>query len=157
MIASPKHDLNTVSRDRIFSGFESVVPVSAEQEDYPCAGEAIGEVKGYKEEHSNLCENPWLPVACAQAFKLASWFIESKVSKTRINYYFSNGIGNLTSVGYSFTHTLENHLRHLDPYGLYLQLFEGHVEGGQRILPFFYWNVLDCMRHLLRQIAYQKK
>ena len=122
---------------------------------YPGAGEAIGEVKEYKEESRDLCENPWAPLASAQGFKLASWFIESKVSKTRINDYFSNGIGNSTSVGYSSMHTLENLLRHLDPYSPYLQWLEGHVEDGQRTLPFFYRNVLDCVRYLLRQIAYR--
>jgi len=133
---------------------DNTYPVAAEQEYYPGAREAIGEVKEYKEECRDLCENPWAPFASAQGFKLASWFIESKVSKTRINDYFSNGIGNSTSVGYSSMHTLENLLRHLDPYSPYLQWLEGHVEDGQRTLPFFYRNVLDCVRYLLRQIAY---
>ena len=59
-----------------------------------------------------------------QGFKLASWFIESKVSKTGINDYFSNRIGNSTSVGYSSMHTLENLLLHMDPYSPYLQWLE---------------------------------
>jgi len=69
-------------------------PVAAEQQDYQGAGEVMGEVKESKEECRDLCKNPWAPLASAQAFKLASWFIESKVSKTRINDYFSNDIGN---------------------------------------------------------------
>jgi len=73
---------------------------------------------------------------------------------TRINDYFSNGIGNLTSVGYSSLHTLENLLGHLHPCSLYLQWLEGHVKDSQRKLPFFYRNVLDCVRYLLHQIAY---
>jgi len=52
-------------------------------------------------------------------------------------------------------HTLENHLRLLDPYSQYLQWFEGQVEDGQRTLPFFYRDVLECIRYLLRQIAYR--
>ena len=133
---------------------DSTPSVAAEQEDYPRAGEAIGEVRGYLEEHSNLCEEPWAPFSCAQACKQASWFIESKVSKTWINEYSSSGIRNSTSVGYSSMHTLENHLQHLDPYAPYLQWFQGHVEDGQRTLPFLNRDVLDCMRYLLRQIAY---
>jgi len=121
---------------------------------YPGAGEAIGEVKEYKEESRDLCENPWAPLASAQGLKLASWFIEHKLSKTRINDYFSNGIGNSTSVSYGSGHTFENLLRHLDPYCPYLQWLEGHVEDDQRTLPFFYRNVLDCVRYLLRKIAY---
>jgi len=134
---------------------DNTYPVAAEQEDYPGAGEAIGEVKEYKEECRDLCENPWAPFASAQGFKLLSWFIESKVSKTQINDYFSNGIGNSTSVGYSSMHMLENLLRHLDPYSPDLQWLEGHVEDGQRTLPFFYRNVLDCVRYLLCLIAYR--
>jgi len=130
-------------------------PVATEQEHYPGAGEAIGEVKEYKKECRNLCENPWAPFASAQGFKLASWFIESKVSKTRINDYISNRIRNSTSVGSSSMHTLQNLLRHMDLYSPYLQRLEGHVEDGQGTLPFFYQNVLDCVRYLLRQIAYR--
>jgi len=76
-------------------------PVAAEQEDYPGAGEAIGEGKEYEEDCRDLCENPWALLASAQGFKPGSWFMERQVSKTRINDYFSNGIGNSTSVGYS--------------------------------------------------------
>jgi len=130
-------------------------PVTAEQEDYPGAGEVIGEVKEYKEECRDLCENPWAPFPSAPGFKHASWFIESKVSKTRINDYFSNGIGDSTSVGYNSMHTLENLLRHLDRYSPYLQWLERHVEDGQRTLPFLYRNLLDCVRYLLRRIAYR--
>jgi len=106
------------------------------------------------EESRDLCENPWAPFASAQGFKLGSWFIESKVSKMQINHYFSNGIGNSTSVSYSSMHTLENLLRHWDPYSPYPQWLEGHPEDGQRTLPFFYRYVLDCLRYLLRQITY---
>ena len=52
-------------------------------------------------------------------------------------------------------HRLENNLRHLDPYGQYLQWFEEKVENNQRTLSFFYRNILDCIRYLLCQIAYQ--
>jgi len=72
------------------------------------------------EECRDFCENPWGPFASAQGFKLASWFIESKGSKTLINDYFSNGIRNPLFVGYSSMHTLENLLRHLVPYSPYL-------------------------------------
>jgi len=94
---------------------------------YPGAGEAIGAVEEYEEEHRNLCENAWAPFTSAERFKLASWFIESKVSKSQMNNYFSNGLGNLASVGYSSMHTLENDLRSFYPYGQYRRWFEGQV------------------------------
>ena len=37
---------------------DSTSSVAAEQEDYPHAWEAIGEVRGYLEERTNLCEGP---------------------------------------------------------------------------------------------------
>jgi len=52
-------------------------------------------------------------------------------------------------------HTLENLLRHLDPYSPYLQWLEGHVEDGQITLPFFYRDVIDCVRYPLHRIAYR--
>jgi len=52
-------------------------------------------------------------------------------------------------------HKVENLLPHLDPYSPYLQWLEGHVEDGQRTLPFFYRNVLLCVSYLLRQIPYR--
>jgi len=50
---------------------------------------------------------------------------------------------------------LENVLQHLDLYSPYLPLLEGHVDDSQSRLPFFYRNVLDCVRYLLRLIAYR--
>ena len=123
--------------------------------DYAGAGEAIGDVNGFEQEYSDLCADPWAPFTSAHGFKLASWFIQSKVPKSRINEYFSNGLGDTASVGYGSMHTLENHLRSLDPYSPYLQWFEGQVDDGSRCLPFFYRNILDCVRYLLRQIAYR--
>jgi len=122
---------------------------------YEGAREVMGDVHGFEDEHSNLCEDPWAPFNSAQGFKLASWFIDRKVSKSRINEYFSSGLGNAESVRDSSMHTLENHLRLLDPYIQYLQWFEGQVEDGQRTLPFFYRDILECVRYLLRQIAYE--
>lgn len=123
---------------------------------YDGAGDEIGDVNGFHLEEKNLCDDPWAPFSSAHGFKLASWFIQGKVPKSRINGYFSSGLGNPASAGYSSMHTLENHLRFLDPYSPYLQWFEGQVEGGVRTLPFFYRNVLDCVRYLLRQIAYRE-
>jgi hypothetical protein len=122
--------------------------------DYPGAGQSIGDVKGFEEELDNLSEDPWAPFSTPHEFKLASWFIRSKVPKSRINEYFSTGLGTSASAGFTSMYTLEARLRQLDPYGPYLQWFEGQVDDGTRRLPFFYRNVLDCVRYLLRQITY---
>jgi len=62
-----------------------------------------------------------------------------------MNEYFSSGLGSSALVGYSSMHTLENHLRSLDPDSSYVQWFEGHVEDSKRTLPFFYHNILYCV------------
>ena len=149
------HELNAFTAHQSDIPDDSTSTLPGRQEHYPRAGEAIGDVDGFEQEYSKLCEDPWAPFSSAHGFKLASWFIQGKVPKSRINEYFSSGLGNSTLVGYSSMHTLENHLRSLDPYSPYLQWFEGQVEDSKRTLPFFYRNVLDCVRYLLRQIAYQ--
>ena len=122
---------------------------------YEGAGEVIGHVHRFENEHSNLYEDPGALFNTAQGFKLASWFIDGKVSKSGSNEYFSSGLGKAESVGYRSMHTLENQLRLLDLYSQYLQWFEGQVEDGQTTLPFFNRDVLGCVRYLLRQISYR--
>jgi len=122
---------------------------------YEGAYESIGAVKCLEQEKSNLCQHPWSPFSSAHGFKLASWFIEGKVPKSRINEYFSSGLGNASSARYSSIHTLENLLQALDPHSAYLQWNEGQVDDGKRTLPFFYRMVLDCVIYLLHQIAYR--
>jgi len=142
-----KSDTEVLNNTASFSG--------GQQTHFPGAGEAIGEVNRFEQEISNLCDDPWAPFPSGQGFRLASWLLESKVPKSQINEYFASGLGNSESVGYGSMHTLEKHLRELDPYSRYLQWFEGQVEDGKRTLSFFYRNVLDCVRYLLRQIAYR--
>jgi len=134
---------------------DATSPSAGKEIHYEGAGQVIRDVDGFEHEYINLCNNPWAPFNSEQGFKLASWFIERKVSKSRINQYFSSGLGDAELVGYSSMQTLENHFLLLDLYSQYLQWFEGQVEDGQRTLPFFYHNVLGCVRYLLRQIAYR--
>jgi len=119
------------------------------------AGEATGNVNGFEQEISNLCDDLWAPFPSGQGFRLASWLPGSKVPKSRINEYFASCLVNSESVVYGSMHTLEKHLGELDPYSGYLQWFEGQVEDGKSTLSFFYRNLLDCVRYLLRQKAYR--
>jgi len=122
---------------------------------YKGGRKSIEDVKGFEQEQSNLCQNPWSPFSSAHGLKVASWFIEGKVPNSQINEYFSSGLGNASSAGYSSMHMFENLLQALDPHSAYLQWNEEQVDDGKRTLPFFYRNVLDCVRYLLRQIAYR--
>jgi len=135
--------------------FDTTSASAGKQNHFEGAGKVIGDVAGFEDVHSNLCTDPWARFNSAEGFKPASWFIDGKVSKTRINDYFSSGLGNAESVVYSSMYTLENHLRFLDPYRQYLQWFEVQVEDGQRTFPFFYHDGLGCIRYYLRQIAYR--
>jgi len=146
-------DLAYKSNTEAFDNARS--PSASKQIHYAGAGQVIRGVDLFEHEYSNLCDDPWAPFNSEQGFKLASWFFEGKVSKSRINQYFSSGLGDAESVGYSSMHKLENHLRLLDLYSQYLQWFEGQVEDGQRTLTFFYRNVLGYIRYPLRQIAYR--
>jgi len=121
---------------------------------YEGAGSSIREVKGFEQEDSNLCQDQWSPFTSMHSVRLASWFIEGKVPKLRINKFFWNGLGDPSLAGYSSMHTLEYHLRALDPHSVYLQWYEEQVDDGKRTLRFFYRIVLDCIRYLLDQIAY---
>jgi len=48
-----------------------------------------------------------------------------------MNAYFSSGLGDAPLAGYSSMHTLQNHLRSLDPHSAYLQWYEGQVDNGK--------------------------
>ena len=60
---------------------DSTSSLPGRQEHYPRAGEAIRDVEGFEQAHSNLCEDLWAPFSSAYGFKLASWFILGKVPK----------------------------------------------------------------------------
>ena len=155
--ARSEHDTinDGVSYDLDTAVFNNNTSSVAAKLDYPGTNKASGEVAGYVEEHCNLCEDACAPFTSARGFELASWFIESKVSKSQINDYFSSGLGNSASVGYSSMYMLEKHLQSLDPYSSYVWWFEGQVEDDKRTFPFLYCNILGCVRYLLRQITYQ--
>jgi len=78
----------------------------------------MGDVNGFQQEIRNLGDAPSAPFPSGQleGFRLASWLLESKVPKSRMNEYFASGLGNSQCVGHGSMHTREKHLRELDPY-----------------------------------------
>jgi len=101
--------------------FDTTSACGGKQIHFEGAAEVIRDSAGFEDEHSNLCADPWAPFHTSEGFQQASWFINGKVSKTRVNDYFASVLGNAESVRYSAMHTLENHLRILDPYCQYLK------------------------------------
>ena len=69
---------------------DATSPSAGKQIHYEGAGQVIGDVDGFEHEYSNLCDDPWALFNSEQGFKLASWFIEGKLSKSRMNQYFTS-------------------------------------------------------------------
>jgi len=90
-------DIAYESDTEVFEDTKS--PSTGTQSHYECAGQVIRDIDGFEHEYSNLCDDPWAPFNSEQGFKLASWFIGGKVSKSRINQYFSSGLGDLNQSG----------------------------------------------------------
>src|ERR671929_247092 len=112
-------------------------------------------VAGYAGFISELVDNPWCPFATGHEFRLATWFIQSKVPKTRIDEYFSSGLDVTQSTTFKSAYTLEKHLKTLDPHDSYLEWSEGTMDDGSHSISFFYRNIVDCVRYLIGQIAYK--
>jgi len=50
------------------------------------------------------------------------------------------------------------HLLHeLDPFGDYLVWTEAAIDDGQHATTFYYRNGIDCVRFLIRQVAYRSE
>ena len=56
---------------------------TARQSHYERAGDAIGDVNRFEQEHSNLCKNPWAPFSSAKGFKLHLGFLKVNLRSRR--------------------------------------------------------------------------
>ena len=137
------------------NGFQAEARAAVD-EAFPEAGLALCEVADYVELNRSPVKDPWGPFSSEDEFKLASWFIRSKVSKTRINDYFAEGIGGTKSGTFQSAYRLEKYLDELDPFGQYLEWTQVTVECQKRPSTFFYRNIVDCVRYLRRQVAYKE-
>ena len=59
------------------------------QKNIPSAGRPLGEVAGYTDLNKAMTDFPWSPFSSENDFKLASWFVWSKVGKSQIETYFA--------------------------------------------------------------------
>ena len=90
--------------------FDTTSACAAKQNNFKGSGEVIGDVAGFENKYSNQFAPLGAPFNSAPGFKLVFWFIDRKVSKSRINHYFSSGLRNAESVRYSSMQVLENQL-----------------------------------------------
>jgi len=61
--------------------FDTTSACAWKQNHFEGAREVIRDVPGFEDEHSNVCADPCAPFNSAEGFKLASLFIDGKVSK----------------------------------------------------------------------------
>jgi len=124
------------------------------QETIPGAGRPLGEVAGYTELNKVMTDNPWSPFSCENDFNLASWFVRSKVAKSQIDTDFAEGLGGTDSRSFLSAHTFRQDLAILDPFREYLVWAEASIDDGRHGTTCYYRNIIDCVRYLIRQVAY---
>jgi len=127
------------------------------QETIPGAGRPLGEVASYTEVNKAMTDDPWSPFSSENDFNLASWFVRIKVAKSQINAYFADGLGGTDSRSFQSAYTLRQHLDILDPFRPYLVSPEASIDGGRHGTTFYYRNIIDCVRYLIRQVVYSSE
>jgi len=50
---------------------------------------------------------------------------------------------------------MRQHLDVLDPFGEYLVWTESVIDDGRPAATFYYRNIIDCVRYLIRQVMYR--
>jgi hypothetical protein len=125
------------------------------QETISGAGRALSDVAGYTELNRAMTDDPWNPFSSEDDFNLASWLVRSKVAKSQIDAYFAQGLGGTDSRSFRSAYTMRQHLDVLDPFGEYLVWTEAVIDDGRHAATFYYRNIIDCVRYLIRQVAYR--
>ena len=118
-------------------------------------GSALGDLAGYTELHQAMIDDPWNPFSSEGNFNLASWLVRSKVFKSQIDGYFAEGLGGMDARSFRSAYTLQQHLDLLDPFGEYQTWTEAAIGDGRDTTTFYYRHALDCVRYLVRQVAYR--
>jgi len=108
------------------------------QETIPGASGPLGEVAGYTELNKAMTDDPWSPFSSENNFNLASWFVRSKVAKSRIDAYFAEGLGGTGSRSFRSAYTLRKPLDILDPFCEYLVWAEASIDDGRHATTFYY-------------------
>jgi len=102
-----------------------------------------------------MTDDPWKPFLSEDDFNLASWLVRSKVAKSQIDAYFAEGLGATDSRSFRSAYTMRQHLDVLDPFGECLVCTEAVIDHGRHAATFYYRNIIDCVRYLIRQVPYR--
>ena len=160
------------------SDYESAYESSSDSEEHASDGEEIpgaiaseggsSRVYGYKNAgrpsrkvdpnlrfELRLLGDPWYPFHTLEDFKLAKWFITSKVPRSQIDEYFAAGLSASSTPCFRSAYKLDQYIKALDPYQDLLAWNEGTFEHNDRSSVFFYRDIVRCIEYLLAQPAYR--
>jgi len=124
------------------------------QETIPGASRAHGEVAGYTELNKAMTNDHWSPFSSENDCNLASRFVGSKGAKSQMDGYFAEGLGGTDSRSFRSAYTLRQHHDILDRFREDLVWEEASTDDGRHATTFYYRNSIDCVRNLIRQVAY---
>jgi len=127
---------------------------SSGQETIPGAGRPLGEVAGYTELNKAMTDDPWSAFSSENGLNLVSLFVRSKVAKSQIDAYLVEGLGGTDSRSFRAAYTLRQHLDRVAPFCEYLVWAEASIDDGRHPTTFYYRNIIDWVRYLIRQVAY---
>jgi hypothetical protein len=124
---------------------------------YGNAGRPLMDVDPNLRFEKGLLEDPWRPFRTLDDFKLANWFITSKVSRSQIDEYFSAGLAASSSPCFKSAYKLDQYIQALDPYQDLLVWNEGTINRDDRCSIFFYRDIVRCVEYLIAQTAYREE
>jgi len=124
------------------------------QETIPGTGRPLGEVAGYTELNKGMTDDPWSPFSSENDFNLVSWFVRRKVAKSQIDGYLTECLGGMDSRSFRSAYTLRQHLDILAPLRECLVWAEATLDNSRHATTFYYRNIIDCVRYLIRQVAH---
>ena len=122
----------------------------------PDAGRPLGDVTGYDELNQAMLEEPWSPFSSERDFNLDSWFVQSKVAKTRIDNYFGKGLGGMERGSFRSACWLGGRLGTLGLFGGCLSWAGAILKSGEQSTTFYYRNIVSCVRYHIVQVAYKE-
>ena len=99
---------------------------------------------------------PWSPFSSERDFNLGSWFVQSKVAKTRIDDYFGKSLGGMECGSFHSAYSFNKQLETLVLFRAYLAWIEATLESGEQSTIFYYPTIISCVRYLSPQVAYKE-
>ena len=123
---------------------------------YDNAGRSLCNMHSDQKYERGLLADPWRPFHTLDDFKLANWFITSKVPRSRIDEYFAIGLSKSASPCFRSAYKLDQYIKALDPYHHFIEWNEGTYTHDGRSSTFFYRDIVQCVEYLLSQPAYRE-